>query len=107
MLPMTVLRQLDAVLEPTKQAVLEMKNALDAAGIVHQDPALRQAAGQALHNTSQYTLRDLRNRASQQKLRSDFEDYLNGFSPNVLDILEEFRVPQPIPPPVERMRSAR
>jgi type I restriction enzyme M protein len=43
-LPMTVLRRLDAVLEPTKQAVLEMKAALDKAGIVHQDQALRQAA---------------------------------------------------------------
>lgn len=96
-LPMTVLRRLDAVLEPTKQAVLEMKNALDAAGIVHQDPALRQAAGQAFYNTSQYTLRDLRNRASQQKLRSDFEDYLNGFSPNVQDILENFEFRNQIP----------
>jgi type I restriction-modification system DNA methylase subunit len=44
-LPMTVLRRLDAVLEPTKQAVLDLKASLDAAEIVHQDPALRQAAG--------------------------------------------------------------
>ena len=43
-LPMTVLRRLDAVLEPTQQAVLEMKASLDAAQEVHQDPALRQAA---------------------------------------------------------------
>src|SRR5215208_1605232 len=43
-LPMTVLRRLDAVLEPTKQAVLDMKTALDKAKIVHQDQALRQAA---------------------------------------------------------------
>ena len=58
-LPMTVLRRLDAVLEPTKQAVLEMKASLDAAQIVHQDPALRQGAGQAFYNTSKFTLRDL------------------------------------------------
>src|SRR5215470_14226551 len=45
-LPMTVLRRLDAVLEPTKQAVLDMKDSLDKAGIVHQEQALRQAAGQ-------------------------------------------------------------
>ncbi len=38
---MTVLRRLDAVLEPTKQAVLDMKDSLDKAGIVHQDAALR------------------------------------------------------------------
>ena len=36
-LPMTVLRRLDAVLEPTKPAVLAMQAALDQAGIVHQD----------------------------------------------------------------------
>ena len=52
-LPMTVLRRLDAVLEPTKRAVLEMKATLDAAGVANQDAALRQAAGQAFHNTSQ------------------------------------------------------
>jgi type I restriction enzyme M protein len=72
-LPMTVLCRLDAILEPTKQAVLDMKASLDGAGVVHQDPALRQAAGQAFYNTSRFTLRDLRARASQQQLRSDFE----------------------------------
>ena len=51
-LPMTVLRRLDAVLEDSKQAVLGMKDTLDAAGIVEQDSALRQAAGQAFYNTS-------------------------------------------------------
>ena len=45
-LPMTVLRRLDAVLEDSKQAVLDMKEALDAAGVVEQDAALRQAAGE-------------------------------------------------------------
>ena len=44
-LPMTVLRRLDAVLEGSKQAVLDMKASLDGAGVVEQDPALRQAAG--------------------------------------------------------------
>ncbi len=52
-LPMTVLRRLDAVLEPTKQAVLEMQATLDKAGITNQDQALRQAAGHAFYNTSQ------------------------------------------------------
>ena len=89
-LPMTVLRRLDAVLEDTKQAVLDMKASLDAAGIVHQDEALRAAAGQAFYNTSKFTLRDLRARASRQQLRADFEAYLDGFSPNVQDILESF-----------------
>jgi type I restriction enzyme M protein len=96
-LPMTVLRRLDAVLEPTKQAVLDMKASLDTAGIVHQDQALRQAAGQALYNTSRFTLRDLTARTSQQQLKADFEAYLDGFSPNVQDILEKFEFRNQIP----------
>ncbi len=92
-LPMTVLRRLDAVLEPTKQAVLDMNVRLDKARITNKDRALRGAAGQDFYNTSKFTLRDLRARASQSQLRTDFEAYLNGYSPNVQDILEcfEFR----------------
>jgi len=41
-LPITVIRRLDAVLEPTKQAVLDMKANLDKAGVTNQDVALRQ-----------------------------------------------------------------
>jgi type I restriction enzyme M protein len=96
-LPMTVIRRLDAVLEPTKQAVLDMKANLDKAGITNQDAALRQAAGQAFYNTSKFTLRDLRSRASQQQLRADFEAYLDGFSPNVQDILDNFEFRNQIP----------
>jgi type I restriction enzyme M protein len=96
-LPMTVLRRLDAELEATKQSVLDMKANLDAAGIVNQEVALRQSAGQAFYNTSKYTLRDLRNRGSQQQLRADFEDYLDGFSANVQDILENFEFRNQIP----------
>ena len=62
-LPMTVLRRLDAVLEPTKQAVLEMKAALDREQITNQDDALRSASGQAFYNTSPFRLRDLKSRA--------------------------------------------
>ena len=96
-LPMTVLRRLDAVLEPTKQAVLDMKASLDKAGITNQDQALRQAAGQAFYNTSKFTLRDLKARASQQQLKADFEAYLDGFSPNVQDILDNFEFRNQIP----------
>src|SRR5208337_395818 len=96
-LPMTVLRRLDAVLEPTKQAVIDMKAALDTAGITNQDAALRQAARQDFYNTSKFTLRDLRARASQQQLRADFETYLDGFSKNVQDILENFEFRNQIP----------
>ena len=69
-LPMTVLRRLDSVLEPTKQAVLDTKKMLDKARITNQDAALRAAAEQAFYNTSKFTLRDLRNRGSQQQLRA-------------------------------------
>src|SRR5215218_6492662 len=71
-LPMTVLRRLDAVLEPTKVNVLKMKDSLDAAKITNQDRKLRDAAGEAFYNTSKFTLRDLRNRSSQQQLKADF-----------------------------------
>ncbi|AKB74649.1 Type I restriction-modification system, DNA-methyltransferase subunit M [Methanosarcina lacustris Z-7289] len=96
-LPMTVLRRLDAVLEPTKPAVLDMKAALDRADITNQDQALRQAAEQAFYNTSKFTLRDLRSRSSQQQLKADFEAYLDGFSPNVQDILDNFEFRNQIP----------
>ncbi len=96
-LPMTVLRRLDAVLEPTKRAVLEMRARLDAAQVTNQDGPLRLAAGQAFYNTSKFTMRDLRSRANQQQLKSDFEAYLDGFSPNVQDILEKFEFRNQIP----------
>jgi type I restriction enzyme M protein len=96
-LPMTVLRRLDAVLEPTKQAVLDMKASLDKAGIVNQDMPLRQASGHAFYNASKFSLRDLRSRSNQQQLKADFEVYLDGFSPNVQDILTNFEFRNQIP----------
>ena len=90
-LPMCVLRRMDAVLEPTKQAVLDTKQMLDEARITEQRAALADAAGQAFYNTSRFTLRDLKSRGSHQQLLADFEDYLNGFSPNVQDILDNFK----------------
>ncbi|MGI9311338.1 MAG: type I restriction-modification system subunit M, partial [bacterium] len=96
-LPMTVLRRLDAVLEDSKESVLEAKARLDKDKIVKQDPALRNASGQAFYNTSRFTLRDLRSRASAQQLKADFEAYLDGFSPNVQDILDNFEFRNQIP----------
>ena len=96
-LPMMVLRRLDSLLEPSTLAVLAMKTSLDKAKIIHQDQALRQAAGQAFYNTSKFTLRDLKARASQQQLKADFEAYLDGFSPNVQDILEKFEFRNQLP----------
>src|SRR5512140_242772 len=86
-LPMCVLRRMDAVLEPTKPAVLEAKKMLDKAGITEQEAALCDASGQAFYNCSRFRLRDLKSRGSRQQLLADFEDYLNGFSANVQDII--------------------
>ena len=96
-LPMIVLRRLDAVLEDGKQAVLSMREKLDNAGVVEQDGPLRAAAGHAFYNTSTFTLRGLKARATQQQLRTDFEAYLDGFSPNVKDVLEHFEFHNQIP----------
>jgi type I restriction enzyme M protein len=96
-LPMCGLRRLDAVLEPTKKAVLETKETLDSAGITEQTTALCAASGHAFYNTSKFTLRDLKSRGSQQQLLADFEDYLNGFSPNVQDILENLKFRNQLP----------
>lgn len=65
--------------EPTKEAVLKMREQLDKAGIANQHAALCQASGEAFYNVSPFTLRDLKARAKQQLLRSDFEAYLDGF----------------------------
>ena len=89
-LPMIVLRRFDAVLEPTKQKVLEMKQNLDAAGITEQDEALCSVAGEAFCNSSPFTLSDLKSRTNQQQLRADFILYLDGFTKNVQDIIKKF-----------------
>ncbi len=100
-LPMIVIRRLDAVLEPTKQDVLNTKKRLDRVGIANQEAALKQAAGQAFYNTSPFTLRDLKARPKQQRLKADFVTYLDGFSDNVQEILDKFKFRNQIPTLVE------
>ena len=90
-LPFTVLRRLDAVLASTKQAVLERKTFLDTYQVAEQDGALRMAAGQAFYNTSDFTLDKLKASSAGQRLRDDFIAYLDGFSPNVQEILIKFK----------------
>lgn len=95
-LPMVVLRRLDALLEPTKEAVLEeLKFQKDEAGFTEWDEnGLRQASGYVFYNTSEWTLQRLHDTAtnSQQILQANFEDYLNGFSANVKEIIEKFNL---------------
>lgn len=88
-LPMTVIRRLDAMLEETKETVLSMKKQLDAAHIDNQWPALCNAAGQAFCNASPFL--DLTSRGKKQTLEADFKAYLDGFSPNVQEILDKFK----------------
>lgn len=90
-LPMTVIRRLDAMLEETKENVLIMKKQLDAAHIDNQWPALCNAAGQAFCNASPFLLKDLTSRGKKQTLEADFKAYLDGFSPNVQEILDKFK----------------
>ena len=90
-LPMTVIRRLDAMLEGTVENVRNTKKMLDEAKVDNQWPALCNAARQPFCNASPFLLKDLTSRASKQKLKTDFETYLDGFSPNVQEILEKFK----------------
>jgi len=95
-LPMVVLRRLDALLEHTKDDVMEeVRFQREEAGFTELDDAgLRQASGFVFYNTSEWTLQRLYNTAtnSQQILQANFEDYLNGFSANVKEIVEKFHL---------------
>ncbi|MDR2697272.1 MAG: type I restriction-modification system subunit M [Holophagales bacterium] len=90
-LPMLIIRRLDAVLESTKDNVLRRKEFLDKAGIVNQNEALCHEANQTFCNWSRFRLKDLTSRTNQQKLKADFIAYLDGFSPNVQMILKKFK----------------
>jgi len=90
-LPLTVIRRLDAMLEDTFENVQSTKKTLDAAKVDNQWGALCIAAGQAFCNVSPFLLKDLTSRANKQKLKTDFEEYLDGFSPNVQEILDKFK----------------
>jgi type I restriction enzyme M protein len=105
-LPMTVIRRLDAVLEPTRAAVLARKAELDAAGIPEaaQGPALDRAAGQAFHNRSPFTLRQLLARPNEETQKADFEAYLDGFSENVREVIVRFKFREELGRLVEHKR---
>ena len=74
---------------------------------------MRQAAGQAFYNTSRFSLRDLRARSGQAQLKADFEAYLDGFSPNVQDVIDNFDFRHEVPelsrarPAAKRVRAMR
>ena len=97
-LPMVVLRRLDALLVPSKDKVMEevefQKKELGVVGGDWDEEGLRDASGYVFYNTSEWTLQRLHDTAtnSQQILQANFEDYLNGYSSNVKEIIEKFKL---------------
>jgi len=95
-LPMVVLRRLDALLEPSKEKVLEevafQKNEMNLVEL--DDAGLKDAAGYVFYNTSKWTLRQLYETATnnQQILLANVEEYLHGFSDNVQEIIAKFNL---------------
>ena len=95
-LPMVVLRRLDALLEHTKEKVLEevVFQRETMKFTEWENRGLTEASGYVFYNTSQWTLQKLYATAtnSQQILLGNFQDYLNGFSANVQEIIELFKL---------------
>ena len=95
-LPMVVLRRLDALLESTKDKVLEevryQKEELKETEL--DQAALRDASGYVFYNTSHWTLKKIYNTATnnQQILLANVEEYLRGFGPNVTEIIDKFEL---------------
>lgn len=90
-LPMTVIRRLDAVLEPTKERVLATHEKFvgklnDLTTVL---TSRQTGSGVAFYNTSPYTLKKLLE--DPKNIRSNFENYLNGYSDNVQDIIGKFK----------------
>lgn len=89
-LPMVVLRRLDALLEPTKE---EVEQEIKESGLDNLDEGvLKDITGLSYFNTSKWTLNRLKSQASDNNdiLYDNFIEYLNGFSENVQDVLKNF-----------------
>ena len=86
-LPFTVLRRLDCVLEATKPAVLAEFKAKTAAGL-NAEPFLLRTAGQSFYNTSAMDMGRLM--GDQDHIRENLFAYIQAFSPAVRDIFERF-----------------
>lgn len=93
-LPMVVLRRLDALLEPTKDAVEEeyAYQTSENNGVIIDKDGLKEAAGQNFYNTSKWTLSRLKSQTTGDKdvLLKNFIEYLIGFSENVPEVLKSF-----------------
>jgi len=89
MLPMTVLRRLDCVLEPTKQAVLDKAKNLESGPIKNVEKILNRTAGHSFHNTSLYNFKKLK--GDPDHLSSNLVHYIKCFSSRARDIIEHFQ----------------
>lgn len=88
MLPMTVLRRLDCVLEPTKGAVLAKLKIMADSKVKNLEPILNKVAGQSFHNTSQLTFEKLK--GDPNNIAANLTQYIKKFSTRARDILEHF-----------------
>lgn len=95
-MPMIVLRRIDVLLEPTKDAVLAKKEQLDKMGMTKQDIILCSVSGFPFYNTSKFTLKTLLNETDPNRLKMNFLDYLNGYSEDIQDIIAKFRLKQQV-----------
>ena len=93
-MPMMVLRRIDVLLEPTKQALLEQKKMLDDNNFNNQDPILFSTTGYPFYNTSRFTMKTLKSETDPLRLKMNFTDYLNGYSKDVQDIIDKFHLRQ-------------
>lgn len=87
-LPLTVLRRLDCVLEPTKAAVLDKYKFVTASKIQNIDPILNKVSGYNFHNRSQFTFDKLI--ADPNNIAANLIEYINGFSVDAREIIEQF-----------------
>lgn len=95
-LPFMVLRRIDVLLEPTKSAVLEKKAFCDKNHIVEYSPFLTQVTGYPFFNTSAFTMKTLKNEIDPQRLKMNVIEYFNGFSLDVQDIIDKFKLRQQV-----------
>lgn len=87
-LPLTVLRRLDCVLEATKDQVLEKYKQVSAMKIQDEDPILNKVAGYNFHNRSPFTFDRLI--ADPANIAANLLEYINGFSTGAREIIEQF-----------------
>lgn len=91
-LPMMVLRRIDVLLEPTKDAVLKQKAELDKQKIVNYEPVLTAITKYPFVNVSKFTMRTLTAETNPNRLKMNFLEYIDGYSKDVQDIVKKFEL---------------